>query len=55
MKRVCKSLYTLVDCYNEIGISPPEFIGKDVRCTEFILNELRKRNVIVRETIQKML
>ena len=39
--------------YNKIGISPPEFIGKDSSCTEFILNELKKRNVIVQQTISE--
>lgn len=37
--------------YKEIGISPPEFIGKHAECTKFILSELEKRNVKVNETM----
>ncbi|VAX21595.1 hypothetical protein MNBD_IGNAVI01-28 [hydrothermal vent metagenome] len=40
--------------YKEIGISPPEFIGRNSECTEFILNELKKRNVVVKENIEEM-
>lgn len=40
--------------YKEIGISPPEFIGKYSECTEFILNELNKRNVFVKENIEEI-
>lgn len=40
--------------YKEVGISPPEFIGKYSEPTEFILNELKKRNVIVNESVQEI-
>lgn len=40
--------------YKKAGISPPEFVGKSSEHTEFILNELRKRNVIVNESIQEI-
>ncbi len=35
--------------YREKGITPPEFIGKDEECYEFIINGLRQRNIIVKE------
>ena len=40
--------------YKEIGISPPEFIGRHPECTTFILDELRKRNVIVKESVEEI-
>ena len=40
--------------YKEAGISPPEFVGKYSEHTEFILSELRKRDVIVNESIQEL-
>lgn len=40
--------------YKEVGISPPEFIGKYCNSAEFILNELRKRNVIVKENVKEI-
>ncbi|MEN8192293.1 MAG: saccharopine dehydrogenase C-terminal domain-containing protein [Bacteroidota bacterium] len=40
--------------YNKIGISPPEFIGKQTNCTKFIIDELKKRNVIVNENIEEI-
>ena len=40
--------------YKEAGISPPEFVGKYSEHTEFILSELRKRNVIVNESILEL-
>lgn len=40
--------------YNEVGISPPEFIGRIPKCADFILAELGKRNVIVEETINEI-
>jgi saccharopine dehydrogenase-like NADP-dependent oxidoreductase len=40
--------------YKEAGISPPEFVGKYSEHTEFILSELRKRNVIVNESIHEL-
>ncbi len=40
--------------YNEIGISPPEYIGKYAECTNFILGELKKRNVNVKESVREL-
>lgn len=34
------------------GICPPEMIGEHSECVHFILEELKKRNVIYRETIE---
>jgi len=39
--------------YKQIGISPPEFVGKHSECTEFILSELRKRNVLIKENVSE--
>ncbi|NOX65761.1 MAG: saccharopine dehydrogenase [Chlorobi bacterium] len=39
--------------YKEVGISPLEFIGKNAECTGFILGELRKRNVLIKESIHE--
>jgi len=39
--------------YKQIGISPPEFVGKHSECTEFILSELRRRNVLIKENVSE--
>ncbi len=36
------------------GISPPEYIGRQPDCVEFILNGLKERGVIYREKIEIM-
>jgi saccharopine dehydrogenase-like NADP-dependent oxidoreductase len=33
------------------GVSPPEFIGREPRCYDFIMDELAKRGVMFQETI----
>ncbi len=37
--------------YDRKGVSAPEFIGKHAKCVKFILNELKKRNVVYKENI----
>ena len=41
--------------YKEVGISPPEYVGKYSECTKFILNELIKRNVFVKKSVKEIL
>lgn len=38
--------------YNRIGISPPEFIGREKGCIEFVLNRLREKGIDYREKIE---
>ena len=38
--------------YTYKGISPPEYLGKDPQCVEFILNGLSERNIFYNETIE---
>ena len=38
--------------YTQKGISVPEFIGKDPKCVEFMLNGLKERGVIYKKTIE---
>ncbi len=41
----------LVDgLFNRVGISPPEFIGREKGCTEYVLNRLRERGIEYLET-----
>ena len=40
--------------YKEKGISPPEFIGKNPECVEFILKGLKDRGIIYKENIEKI-
>jgi len=40
--------------YKKTGISPPEFLGKLPECVKYILNYLKKRNVIYTETISSI-
>ena len=40
--------------YKEKGISPPEFIGKNPECVEFILKGLKERGIIYKETTEKL-
>jgi lysine 6-dehydrogenase len=37
--------------YRSEGISPPEFIGRDPGCVRFILDGLRERGIVYRETV----
>lgn len=39
--------------FNTPGVIVPEFIGKEPVCVEFLLNELRSRGVIYKETISQ--
>ena len=41
--------------YNEKGISPPEYIGKNPDCVDFILNGLKDRGIIYKENIEKLI
>jgi len=40
--------------YTQKGLSVPEYIGKDPECVEFLLNGLKDRGVIYKETIEKI-
>jgi len=40
--------------YNRKGISPPEYIGLEPSCVDFILKDLAKRGVIYREKIETL-
>ncbi|KPK75948.1 MAG: saccharopine dehydrogenase, partial [Phycisphaerae bacterium SM23_30] len=40
--------------YTKRGISPPEFIGREPGCVDFILRELETRGVIYQETREKI-
>jgi saccharopine dehydrogenase-like NADP-dependent oxidoreductase len=41
--------------YAHKGISPPEFMGRHPECVEFLLNGLRDRGVVYKETVDKIL
>ncbi|MFC1730695.1 saccharopine dehydrogenase family protein [candidate division KSB1 bacterium] len=38
--------------YSQKGVSPPEYIGKYHECVKFMLDDLKKRNVIYKETVE---
>jgi saccharopine dehydrogenase-like NADP-dependent oxidoreductase len=40
--------------FQDKGIVPPEFIGRRPECVAFMLEGLRERNVIYRETVEKI-
>jgi len=40
--------------YNRIGVSPPEYIGKDARSVEYILEHLKERGVIYHQKIEEL-
>jgi saccharopine dehydrogenase-like NADP-dependent oxidoreductase len=40
--------------YTEKGVFPPEFVGKDPKCTKFFLEGLAERNIIYKETITEL-
>jgi len=40
--------------YSEVGISAPEFIGRQPESVEFILDGLKKRGIIYRETLEEI-
>jgi len=37
--------------FTQKGVFPPELVGKDEKCFEFILNYLKERNVVYRKTV----
>ncbi len=37
--------------YQQAGISPPEYIGRNPRCYEFMMDVLRERGVVFEETV----
>ena len=39
--------------FDEAGIHPPEFIGRKPECVDFMLDGLRDRGIVYRETIDK--
>jgi saccharopine dehydrogenase-like NADP-dependent oxidoreductase len=41
--------------YDGKGISPPEYVGKDAECVDFMLKGLKKRGVIYKETTSVIL
>jgi saccharopine dehydrogenase-like NADP-dependent oxidoreductase len=38
--------------FEQKGVSPPEIVGRDEACVEFILGYLKDRGVVYRETIE---
>ena len=36
------------------GVSPPEFVGRDARCYEFMFSDLAKRGVVFRESTEPL-
>ncbi|NLG60768.1 MAG: saccharopine dehydrogenase [Candidatus Cloacimonetes bacterium] len=40
--------------YKQIGISPPEYVGADPRCYDFIMTGLRERGVVFTETVTEL-
>jgi saccharopine dehydrogenase-like NADP-dependent oxidoreductase len=38
--------------FSRKGICPPEYVGEDATCTEFILDHLRARNVVFKRTVE---
>jgi saccharopine dehydrogenase-like NADP-dependent oxidoreductase len=40
--------------YKEKGIAPPEYIGKQPECVDFILTGLKKRGIIYKERVEKL-
>lgn len=39
--------------YAEKGISPPEYLGRDQRCVDFLLAGLAERDVIYRDRVEE--
>lgn len=50
----CTAMVRLVarNLYTQPGISPPEFVGRDKACFDFVLNELEARNVRLRHEVE---
>ena len=40
--------------YDRKGVSPPEFLGKDARCVEFLLAGLKEKHVVYREFVENL-
>jgi hypothetical protein len=38
--------------FSEVGICPPEFLGRSERCYAHLLEEYAKRNIALKETIE---
>lgn len=40
--------------YKRVGISPPEYIGADQRCYDFMMASLRERGVVFEESVREL-
>jgi hypothetical protein len=40
--------------YTEPGITPPELVGRDRACFDFVMKELEHRGVIFRHQVEEM-
>lgn len=40
--------------YNKEGMSPPEYLGKDKKCVDFILSELKERKIVYSEKVSEI-
>ena len=40
--------------YNQIGISPPEFLGRNEKAIAFMLHGLEERSLVFRRTIEQL-
>ncbi len=40
--------------YDQKGISPPEFVGRDEACVDFMLNGLEERDVVYKLRIEEL-
>jgi hypothetical protein len=52
----CTAMVRVVarNLYTEPGISPPELVGRDQACFDFVLKELEDRGVRFRHEIEEM-
>lgn len=52
----CTAMVRMVarNLYTEPGISPPEFVGRDKACFEFVMNELETRKVVFRHEVEEL-
>jgi saccharopine dehydrogenase-like NADP-dependent oxidoreductase len=52
----CTSMVRLVarNLYTEVGISPPELVGRDKACFESVFKDLEERNIRFRHEVEKL-
>ena len=43
-----------LNLFNEIGVFPPELVGKKLNCTEYLIDYLFQKNIKLEKVVSEM-